>query len=191
MAAEAAGREPGMSSAALVAFLEMVERPAVVLEDRGAIVGFNTPFRDIARQQGLASPVLLNAVLDPQSCERLDLVRTREGGARIREQLQLKFKDGSPAPADVQVTATADGALLTLLVIDAVSADRAAASLRHDIAGPLTAIIGAAELLLIRGGDLPAEARDRLTAILGACGRISEVLHRRWADGRSVGRLSP
>jgi signal transduction histidine kinase len=80
---------------------------------------------------------------------------------------------------------------LTLLVIDVGGAERAAASLRHDIAGPVTAILGATELLLARGGDFPAEARGRLDAILKSCERITEILHRRWADDRPAEKFFP
>lgn len=52
------------------------------------------------------------------------------------------------------------------------------ASLRHDLAGPLTAILGTAELLLLKGQNLPREARDSLGQILDNCGRISEILAR-------------
>lgn len=53
-----------------------------------------------------------------------------------------------------------------------------AASLRHDLAGPLTAILGTAELLLLKGQNLPREVRDSLGQILDNCGRISEILAR-------------
>ena len=53
---------------------------------------------------------------------------------------------------------------------------RARSSLRHDLAGPLTAILGTAELLLLRGQQLPREVRDSLGKILENCGRITGIL---------------
>ena len=55
-------------------------------------------------------------------------------------------------------------------------AESATALLRHDIAGPLTAIIGAAELLLLRKDGLPDDIRRRVEGILESCGRISGIL---------------
>jgi signal transduction histidine kinase len=191
MEAETARRAGEVSSTGLLAVLEFVERPAAVVEGSGRIVGFNEGFREFISRKGLTSVDRLSAALDPESCERVDLLGGRGGGAARRDRLQLKFKDGASAPAHVQVLAAADGKLLTLLVIDVAGTDRAAASLRHDIAGPLTAILGAAELLLIRGGNLPAEAREKLSAILKSCERIAEILHRRQAEDDSAGGFSP
>ena len=57
-------------------------------------------------------------------------------------------------------------------------AGSATAQLRHDIAGPLTAIIGAAELILMRRAGLSDDIRRRLEGILESCGRISGILER-------------
>ena len=63
-------------------------------------------------------------------------------------------------------------------------ADSALAQLRHDVAGPLTAIIGAAELLLTRKDGLPDDVRRRAQGILESCGRITEILERSRRDER-------
>ena len=62
--------------------------------------------------------------------------------------------------------------------VSAMEGQRASASLRHDLAGPLTAILGTAELLLLKGQNLPRDVRDSLGQILDNCGRISEILAR-------------
>ena len=50
--------------------------------------------------------------------------------------------------------------------------------LRHDLAGPLTAIIGTAELLLMRETGMEDETREGLRVILAQCARIADLIAR-------------
>jgi signal transduction histidine kinase len=54
--------------------------------------------------------------------------------------------------------------------------DRETARLRHDLNNPLTAISGAAELLLMKETGLTDEGRKRLQSILDACARMAARL---------------
>jgi len=61
--------------------------------------------------------------------------------------------------------------------------ERLQAKLRHDLNNPLTAIMGAAELILIKEKHLSEEGRKRVEMILGACTRMSEMLRTPPAGG--------
>ncbi len=187
--AERQPKRSDISPAGLVALLDLVERPAAAVSDTGTILGVNQSFHDLARAHGVPPHDQLRTVLRPDSVDRtLALLEPR---APRRVDVDLELHDGTPIAGRVEVLTAANGAKLLFVVLETPRARglemplRGTAALRHDIAGPLTAILGTAELLLLRGGDqLPREIRDSIGQILENCGRISEILHKSRASDR-------
>lgn len=180
--------DPGLSPEGLTALLEMVERPAVVVGADGTAVGANERFRALCEKHG-ASAAELAALLVPESLARLMLRLGRSRPAE-RESVELVLCSGEHVAARVDAPASGDGTRLLAVVIDAAvgAGNSGASALRHDIAGPLTAILGTAELALLRGGDrLSPEVRDSLAQILENCGRMTEILQRSRASDRTGG----
>jgi signal transduction histidine kinase len=190
-------KEGGLSPAGLVALLDLVERPAAAVSDTGTILGTNQRFHDFVRSHGGGAPDdHLGGLLEPECSART--LRLAASAAPSRQEVGLTLRDGFGVGARVEVLPSANNTRLLLLVLDAPSPAPAEAAaqkwttglrgtdaLRHDIAGPLTAILGTAELLLIRGGDkLPREIRDSIGQILDNCGRITEILHRSRSSDR-------
>jgi signal transduction histidine kinase len=171
-----------MRSARLVALLDFVERPAAVLSPGGALLGANARFAALADEIGLPDVSefvsLLGAAERAPLTDRFSSVATgaQQGGERA-----VRFIDGVCRRVRVECHGEPGEEPMLLAVIDARAADsvpRTRASLGHDLAGPLTAILGTAELLLIRGADLPEGVRQSLGNILQNCGRITEILAR-------------
>jgi signal transduction histidine kinase len=189
-------REGDLSPAGLVALLDLVERPAAAVGDTGTILGTNQRFHDFATSHGAAPQDHIGGLLDAECSART--LRLVSAPAPRPQEVELTLRDGFGVAARVEILAAANGARLLLVVLNAATPARAsqdaswgttslrgAAALRHDIAGPLTAILGTAELLLIRGGDaLPREIRDSIGQILENCGRMTEILHRSRATER-------
>ncbi|UCF68004.1 MAG: hypothetical protein JSV80_01520 [Acidobacteriota bacterium] len=174
--------------AGLVALLDLLDKPAAAVAAGGAIVGANRLFAELSSEMGVSVPPLEQA-FDARARETL---RRWVDAARPVERAPLTFRDGRSRSVRAERVAGASEACL-LLVVDeprrALRLSPGTATLRHDLAGPLTAILGTTELLLVRGHDLPREVRDSLGEILENCGRISEILarHRREEPGTSAG----
>ncbi|MBP7148280.1 MAG: hypothetical protein KBD01_12090 [Acidobacteria bacterium] len=170
----------GDLSAGLVALLDMIDRPAVVLAGDGTVLGANQRFQVFAAALGGAWPVRPANLLAPGSRERVE--RLAAGVTTGPDPMTLVFADGRQREFRAQRVETAPGRAVLLLVLAPDAAElpglRAEASLRHDIAGPVTAILGTAELLLIRDREMSAEVRSGLDQIVENCGRISEILAR-------------
>ncbi len=178
-----------IDAAGLVALLDLIERPALAITRVGRVLGSNRRFHELLEDSGFIAAATLEAFLTGDSAERLRTACSGVPVAGLSESFALRFLDGSSHDAKVEVVPSKEGPETLLLVLDAPygqgPAHRAGASLRHDIAGPLTAILGTAELLLIRGQDLPREVRDSIGQILENCGRITEILAKdRVSSGR-------
>lgn len=183
----------GGSSAGLVALLDLLERPAAVVGRGGVILGANQRFLDLA--VSLVSPVPLS--IQPLLAEESlgEFTRLWEESEPARSPLEFRFADGQVRPLRVQFLSTAGGSRIALLVVHhpagagQVRPLRGEPGLRHDLAGPITAILGTAELLLIRDVGLPAEVREALGQIIDNCSRMTEILarSRAGATGRREG----
>ncbi len=174
-------------SARLVALLDLVERPAAAVSATGLLLGSNRTFQGFAEAIGLAGAVQIETLLTSVSREECrsrlaSAIRSPASG----ERTALTFLDGRARPVRLERVGGDGETSVLLLVID--ESDRRGAGLRarsslsHDLAGPLTAILGTAELLSIRGAELPADVRDSIDHILENCGRISEILARGRAE---------
>jgi signal transduction histidine kinase len=164
----------------------VIERPAVLIGADGAVVLANERFRGLCEKHGAAA-VEMGALLVPESNARLMLLlgRTHPAGG---EGIELVLRSGNHVSARAGVPEAGDGSRLLLVVVDQPPGGglSGASTLRHDIAGPLTAILGTAELALLRGGDrLAPDVRDTLLQIIDHCGRMTEVLQRSRAAGRA------
>lgn len=173
----------GGASAGLVALLDLVERPAAAVGRGGVILGANQRFLDFAA--GLVSPVPLSIqpLLAPQSLR--DFTRLWDDPEHPLLPLDIRFQDGKVRPIKVQFLQTAAGSRMVFMVVqqpvvvtEIKRSLRGESALRHDLAGPLTAILGTAELMLIRDEKIPEEVRDALGQIIDNCGRMTEILAR-------------
>ncbi len=160
--------------ATLDALLACVERPAAAIAADGRVLGANAAFVDLARRVARGWPVAVEALFAPSEHA---LFRALVPHAIAPESWRATFADGTARSVRAQVV-PAIGA--SLVIVDDAAGPPAAASseadLRHDVAGPLTAVLGTAELMLMKGADLPPAVRDGLTRIVQHCGRISEIL---------------
>lgn len=174
----------------LISLLEWVERPAGALTPSGLFLGVNQRFRELALTRGRPPHDRIDSLLNRESREVVAaLFQGVQPGIRVPDQ-PVTLLDGTPMIAKFDVIASSAGTPLILVVFQppqAKSAGQTAAMLRHDIAGPLTAILGTAELLLIRGENLAPEIKESLGQILENCGRISEILHKSRAMDRGGG----
>lgn len=161
--------------AVLDALLGCLERPAAAVAADGRVAAANPAFVDLARRVARGWPVAAEALVAPG--ERA-LFRALVPHAVAPESWRATFADGVVRGLRVQAVAPLGAALL--VIDDAAGVASAAAgseaALRHDVAGPLTAILGTAELLLLKGADLPPAAREGLGRIVQHCSRISELL---------------
>jgi signal transduction histidine kinase len=161
--------------AVLDALLACIERPAAAIAADGRVIAANRAFVDLARRVARGWPVAAEALLAPSEHA---LFRALVPHAIAPESWRATFADGTAGSLRAQAVPAIRA---SLVVVDQLPGGPAAAAgseaeLRHDVAGPLTAILGTAELMLMRGGDLPPAARDGLTRIVQHCGRISELL---------------
>jgi signal transduction histidine kinase len=171
------------ASAGLVALLDLIERPAVALDLHGSILGANARFLDFARGRGAVVLGRISALLAPAGDE---IVREAlQSGAATPPELVVEFRDGQRRGARLERVSRPGQTPFAVLVVDErrhpgdPARQLARARLRHDLAGPLTAILGTAELLLIRRSrDLPGDVRQSLDEILQHCGRMSQILAR-------------
>lgn len=164
----------GQSEAVVQALLSRLERPAVVIAPGGAVVAANRAFEELARGIAHAWPVPVEELLAAGE-------RALFGGlvphAVAPETWPVGFADGKTRTVCAEMVPALGGSIVTIEEgeADPRNADGEAV-LRHDVAGPLTAILGTAELLLMRGHELSADTRAGLERIVSQCGRVSEVL---------------
>jgi len=159
---------------AVEALLSRLDRPAAVVAPGGQVLAANAAFREMARAIAGSWPVPLEELL--AAGERA-LFHSVVPHAVAPETWPVGFVDGRVRTVCAEVVPGLGGSLVTIEAEDADSrlAD-GEARLRHDVAGPLTAILGTAEVLLMRGGEMPAEVRAGLERILAQCARIAELL---------------
>ncbi len=167
---------PAGPAADIVALLDLIERPAVVVARDGEVLGHNQRFAELMETVAADHIETLSSFLLEGSAARI-LAADLEAA---REPFEVVFQDGIPRSLRVDFFRLSSGEVAKLLVLSqgVLSGDslRDGASLRHDLAGPLTAILGTAELMLIKGQELPREVRNSIGQILENCGRISEIL---------------
>jgi len=163
-------------TAGLVALLDLIERPALAVASDGRVLGGNQYFLELLRSANITAASELSSFLADGSTTRV----LSCGEGQSAQELDLVFRDGLARSVRIEATRLADGQIIRLLVLSkgarAGAGLRATSSMRHDLAGPLTAILGTAELMLMRGQELPREVRDSLGQILENCGRMSEIL---------------
>lgn len=182
--------------AALRGVLDLVEKPAALVAGDGVIVASNEMFGALLSRRGIAASDRLSALLTGESFDRVMRGANSSPALAGRAPLELFFRGGDPASVLVETIPAGFAGGAAILVVAAPEVDedeatlRAAASLRHDVAGPLTAVIGAAELLLLNAGSVAPELRRRATSILESCGQISEILQRRRAADRGAAGAS-
>lgn len=161
--------------AVLDALLACLGRPAAAIAADGRVIAANPPFVELARRVARGWPVAAEALLAPSEHA---LFRALVPHAVAPESWRATFADGAARSIRAQAVPAIRASLV--IVDDTAAGSAAAASseaeLRHDVAGPLTAILGTAELLLMKGAELPPAARDGLSRIVQQCGRISELL---------------
>jgi signal transduction histidine kinase len=172
--------------ALLDALLACIERPSAAIAADGRMIAANPAFVDLSRRVARGWPVAAEALLAPSEHA---LFRALVSHAIAPESWRATFADGAARSFRVQTVPAIHASLV--VIDDALGAPAAAlngeAELRHDVAGPLTAILGTAELMLMGGADLSPAARDGLTRIVQQCGRISDLLatsRAREASGR-------
>ncbi len=169
---------------ALVALLDFIERPAAVVAAGGSILGSNAAFLRLAETLGDPAPVSLRAVLSAEALAEVE--KNVDPACSARARRTLCCVDGLRRPVRVERIGRDDapqGSAATLVVIELSSDEgawpvstRAEALLRHDLAGPLTAILGTAEMILQRDPNLPRETQEKITQILENCTRMSQLL---------------
>ena len=161
--------------AVLDALLACIERPAAAVAADGRVIAANPAFADLARRVARHWPVAVEALLAPSEHA---LFRALVPHAIAPESWRANFADGVARSFRAQAVPAIGASLVIVDEVAGASATPASseAELRHDVAGPLTAILGTAELMLMKGADLPPAAREGLTRIIQHCGRISELL---------------
>jgi signal transduction histidine kinase len=165
----------------LLAWLDFIERPACLIDCSGQLIGTNAQFipfleassgRSIDRASELFTPWCWGA-----------LQRLLETGEIVPGSLPLEFAGGMQRSVRLEPVESGRWTLMIVEVGPSESSTRSAPAtrgesmLRHDLAGPITAILGTAELILSRGHELPREMRQDLGQIVENCARMSEILH--------------
>ncbi len=179
-----------LSVEGLVALLDFLDKPAAVVGAAGRVLGANQNFGEFLSRRGIAARDRLSAFLTAGDCEWVISGAAGADSQPGQRAGRLTFRGGEMHDVRTEVFSAGPEGLVTLLVVTPPETEpggaalRASASLRHDIAGPLTAILGAAELLLLRGEGLAPEIRRSLTSILESCGKISEILQRSRREDR-------
>lgn len=169
---------------ALVALLDLIERPAAVVSADGVILGSNAAFLHLAETLGDPAPSNLRAVLSADSVASVNQVRDPARAPRV--PTLLGCVDGLRRFVRLEVVGSADAphrCVAHLLVIETSHDDgawpastRSEALLRHELAGPLTAILGTAEMILMREPDLPRGTQEGIGQILDNCTRMAKIL---------------
>ena len=179
-----------VSVAGLNALLGMVERPLVAIGGGRRILGANRAFEEFVIDRGLLPSDPLPAIFERGSCEALDDVLRTAGGTTAPNLTSIRLVGGESVAARAEVIGFGEGARVALVVLDPPrqAAPRgdgpsSVASLRHDVAAPLTAIMGDVELLLLRGeGRCPEDLMTIARRIFDHCARMNEILARSRAE---------
>lgn len=172
---------PALSS--LVALLDLLPQPTFVIAPSGLLLGCNAAMQQLAGQTMGAPLIDPLQLLSAASIARLTAA-FEERPAPVT--IDLDRADGSRQIARLlPLPASLPPWYAMVVVFEPLSAPaqasrtrttRGEALLRHDLAGPVTAILGTAELLLVREPDLPRQLRDGIGQILDNCARINELL---------------
>lgn len=110
-----------------------------------------------------------------------EVVKKDGAHAFVEISARKMYKDAEPVGYQISARDVTEQKKLHEML---VKAERLAAifqvgiAVRHEINNPLTTVIGNAELLLDRAGDIPAAMRKRLQAILDNAIRIAEIVKR-------------
>ncbi len=168
----------GRGDLGVVGILDLLDRPAFALGGDGRLLALNAALAHFCRERLARDFGGVEDLLDEDDAGHLATL-AREGGEIPRTRVEVLLRDGSPGRLRVQRVPTAEGGVL-VAVLESPAASPVAAdevrTLRHDLAGPLTSIVGTAELLLGRGYEMPREMREALGRIIEDCGRITEIL---------------
>lgn len=173
--------DPRQASAAVVALLDLIEKPSVVTDRAGRIFGSNSAFQAFAPDIESSEPAEFTALLTPAATQTLAAWWQQPANGRLSP---LPFRDGSLRALRLTLLEQAGDNGLALIVIEELAASQArslatpaaAVLRRHDLAAPLTAILGTAEVLLSRGAEMPRALREGLGEIVEQCARISALL---------------
>ncbi|GEM_PF-3168064 len=169
----------------LSGILDLLGRPAVAISDVGATLAANEAFRRL----GIAAPSEFFIRLTSSSRAR---VMSAISAGSYPARIEVEFHDGRTCTvhlAGMEVIGSSRPAYLAVFENHRVrSKQTRAPALHHDLAGPLTAVLGTAELLLLRERELSRDVRDSLGQILENCGRMSEILMR---DRHAAAERSP
>lgn len=172
----------------IITLLALIERPAAIVDVSGCTLAANESFRACVGGAGSRSLAglfgsAIEGVLGAAMRQRLGepVVRT------------LPAREGPPTRVRAERFELRDTRAL-LVLLDRIPDDESstdlpvedtASALRHDLSGPITAILGTAELALMRvEHELSPEVRDALNSIMETCARISDIL----AESRERGR---
>jgi signal transduction histidine kinase len=172
---------------ALTSLLQVVDEPAALLARSGRVLGANEDLLGLARALGVSLVEEVGDIVPDLSTEDLP------ESAHVVVGRSVTLRGGEERGARLMRLEGLGVEPFVLLLLDQGAEDAASASgrrssrLRHDLAGPLTAILGTAELLLMREEGLDGETRESLEEILGQCSRISELIARDRAAGAQEG----
>lgn len=172
----------------LAILLERIPSAAAVLEGGGTIVAANARFRALLADA--PSPTLAGA-FGRDAAALVDKAATLRSGDSLAHVVHDRATRTWRLNAEPLSSPGTPRVLAVLEAIDVVDPPRApidadelalesdASALRHALSGPITAILGTAELALMReAGNMSDETREALEQIMEACGRMSDLLAR-------------
>ncbi len=168
--------------------LERIPSASAVLETGGTIVAANARFRAVL---ALAPRSTIESALGSEALALVSDAAALHPGESLAQVLHDGTARSWRFAAEPLPSQGTPRVLAVLEAIDVVDPPRApidadelalesdASALRHALSGPITAILGTAELALMReSGTMSAETREALEQIMEACGRISDLLAR-------------
>lgn len=172
----------------LAILLERIPSASAVFEAGGAVVASNARFRALLADA--PSPTLAGA-LGRDAAALIDKAATLRSGGSLAQVVLDGTARSWRLSAEPLPSPGAPRVLAVLEAIDVIDPPRApidadelalesdASALRHALSGPITAILGTAELALMReAGTMSDETRETLEQIMEACGRMSDLLAR-------------
>jgi signal transduction histidine kinase len=160
------------------------ESPLALVDEQGRLLASSASFRDtLGGPGGAARPIGIESYFDDESSAAL----LRALRAPHPGWVDVRTRAGNPTRAAVRVCSTRQGIRVGVITLEHERARPAATptdasesalgELRHRVAGPVTAALGAAELLLSRPDlELPDDARHGLDQIVANCTRMMEML---------------
>jgi len=159
----------------LTAVLEMFERPAAVVALDGRVILSNRPFDSLANRTPRDADAQFDSLIAPRSRPVWNAVldRVARGDGRANEAAELDWIDGRRST--VRLTRIGrDNAPAALAVVGCMGA--AAVALRHELAGPLTSLLGTVEMMLAHEERLPEDVAAGLRRVLVEGGRMTALL---------------